>query len=197
MLTEDVEFQISQYVDGTLSRTQRAQVDSLLATDPHARQLLAEFTRLNAHLGQLRTTSAAGAKWDQIARHISTHVDQAEAVDEQVDEPAVAGRIGFANFKWRIAATLLIAATALIVVRQSNRPHGTALPAAAPEGMLSVTGPQAEVAAGPEASEISVGPSPALARRSDSRYGEGVISQGPSRVVIQANAQISQPNGLH
>jgi anti-sigma-K factor RskA len=177
MISEEIEFQISQYVDGTLSAPQRKIIDDLVLSDPGAAKVLADYRRLNSHLGSLRT--ATEIQWDRLSDRISGAIDNA-------DEPAVAGRIGFFHSRWRIAATVLVAASALLVARHAMRSQPAAQPIA-PAPVVDVQGPQAEVAAGRPTEDVSVGPSPALAAR-DSRYGEGVIGQGPSKVVIVGEA---------
>ena len=173
MITDEVEFQISQYVDGTLSPPERKLVDDLLQADPGARKVLADYQKLNVHLGSLRGGPAV--QWDRFADQISNAIDHYE-------QPAVAGRIGFFQSRWRIAAAVLVAGSALIITRHAMRSHPTVQPIAAPV-VSDVQGPQAEVAVGKPTEDVSIGPSPALAAR-NSRYGEGVIGQGPSKIVI-------------
>jgi anti-sigma factor RsiW len=177
MISEEIEFQISQYVDGTLSVPQRKIVDDLVLADPGAARVLAEYRRLNAQLESLRVSPAI--EWDRLTDRISGAIDKA-------DEPAVAGRIGFFQARWRIAATVLVAASALLVAKHAMRSKPVGQPTV-PAGVVDVQGPHAEVAAGKPTEDVSVGPSPALAAR-DSRYGEGVIGQGPSKVVIVGEA---------
>jgi anti-sigma factor RsiW len=69
MIAEEVEFQISQYVDGTLPAAEMKYVDDLVQSDPEAQKVLADYRRLNGQLAQLRTGSAV--KWDLLAAQIS------------------------------------------------------------------------------------------------------------------------------
>jgi len=177
MIAEELEFQISQYADGTLSADEMKYVDELLQSDAQAQKVLAEYRRLNDQLAQLRTGShsVSTVQWNRLANHISNEIDRSES-------PAVAGRIGFFAARWRIAAAVLIAGSAVLVARHAmQRPQITPIPVQ--PSVSDVTGPQAEVAKGSPLEDISVGPSPALAR-TDPRYGEGVISQGPPKVII-------------
>ena len=185
MISEETEFQISQYVDGTLSAPQRKFVDDLLLADPAAAKVLADYRKLNSQLESLRSTPAI--KWDQFADRISNAIDAPEA-------PAIAGRIGFFQPRWRIAAGVLIACGAAMVARHELRRPAAVQPIT-PAAVVDVQGPQAEVAVGKPTEDVSVGPSPALARSSP-RYGEGVIGQGPSKVVILGEVP-KPPNDSH
>jgi anti-sigma factor RsiW len=175
MISEDVEFQISQYVDGTLPAPERKLVDELLQSDRGAQKVLADYQRLNGYLRSLGNGPVV--RWDQFADQISHAIDQAN------EPPAVAGRIGFFTARWRIAAAVLLAGSALIVAKHAMRSKPVVPQITTPSSLIDVQGPAAEVATGKPSEEISVGPSPALAAR-NSRYGEGVIGQGPSKVVI-------------
>jgi hypothetical protein len=186
MIAEEVEFQISQYVDGTLSTAEMKYVDGLVQSDPQAAKVLAEYRRLNGKLATLRTAPAI--KWDRLAAHISNEIDNDE---NRADQPAVAGRIGFfQSARVRIAAAVLLAGTAAIVARYSTRSNPAGIPTPAPTlinptsptAITDVIGPQAEVAKGAPVQDVSVGPSPSLAN--NSRYAEDVIGHGPPKVVI-------------
>jgi anti-sigma factor RsiW len=171
MIAEEVEFQISQYADGTLPASELKYVEDLLRSDSAAQKILAEYRRLNGHLAKLR---GPDVQWDRFAQQISNEIADS-------DRPSVAGRIGFFQYRMRIAAAVLIACTAFIVTRHAFTPKQIAAPVVTPS-VSEVSGPQAEVASGKPEQDVSISPSPALAR--DSRYGEDVISQGPSKVVI-------------
>ena len=187
MIAEQIEFQISQYADGTLPAAEMKYVDDLLQSDAEAQKMLAEYRRLNNQLSQLRTGPAI--QWDRLADHISNRIDQ-------VERPVVAGRIGFFSSRWRVAAAVLIVGSAAIITHHAMRRSQIA-PAPVPSSLSDVTGPQAEVARGSPVQDISVGPSPALAR-SDPRYGEGVISQGPAKIVIgQVPSKPAADSHLH
>ena len=178
MISEQIEFQISQYADGTLALADRPQIDALVKADPAAQAMLRQYEQLDAGLSQLKKMPAL--RWDRLAEHLSN------AIDEDSSTSAVVGRIGFLQSRWRIAATILVAASAVLIARQALRINHVAVPATvAPASVTIITGPQAEVAAGPAVQDITVGPSPALAARDgEARYGEGVIGQGPAKVII-------------
>jgi len=177
MISEQIEFQISQYVDGTLSSAEHAAVDELLAGDPHARKILADYRRLNLQLTMMN--AGPSVQWDGLCDRLSAGIDRGAA-------PVVAGRIGrlssFAS-KLRIAAALLLAATAWMILRHRSNPVTPAIPHA-PVSAMEVQGPQSEIATGPAVEDVQVKPSQMAARNQAPRYGEGVIDQGPSKVVI-------------
>jgi anti-sigma factor RsiW len=177
MISEQIEFQISQYVDGTLSLDEQAAVDQLLAVDGRARKILADYRKLNAHLAKLNV--GPSVHWDRLSEHLSAGVDRATA-------PVIAGRIGqWSSFssKMRIAAAILFAASAWMIVRH----HGHSVQPVTPQTPVSrmdVSGPQPEVANGPTIEDVQVKPSQLASGSNATRYGEGVIDHGPSKVVI-------------
>ncbi|HEV8378079.1 MAG TPA: hypothetical protein VGP99_04460, partial [Tepidisphaeraceae bacterium] len=87
MTSEQMEFLISQYLDGTLSGEEESGVRELLASNEEARRILAEYQKLD---GVLKTARGAPAvKWDVLAEKISEAVDcVGEGVSEE-DEFAI------------------------------------------------------------------------------------------------------------
>ncbi|MGE5609819.1 MAG: anti-sigma factor family protein [Bacillota bacterium] len=86
MRNEHLEFSIMQYLDGTLPAEERSGIERLLATDPEARQILAEFQSLDNTLKNSLPMPAV--KWDCLAKTISAAVDQqgqAAPIDEQTE----------------------------------------------------------------------------------------------------------------
>jgi anti-sigma factor RsiW len=88
MTREEMEFLISQHLDGTLSREEEARVRELLESSQEARGILAEYQRLDS---ALKSQAAPAVKWDVLAEKISQAVDcveEAQAVSEE-DEFAI------------------------------------------------------------------------------------------------------------
>src|SRR4051812_24928049 len=88
MTREEMEFLISQHLDGTLSHEDDAKVRQLLASSVEAREILAEYQKLD---GVLKNQNSPAVKWDVLASTISAAVDgvsEANAVGEE-DEFAV------------------------------------------------------------------------------------------------------------
>ena len=48
MISEELEFQISQYADGSLSAEETAALEAVLASDSEAAALLADYRKLDA-----------------------------------------------------------------------------------------------------------------------------------------------------
>jgi anti-sigma factor RsiW len=169
MKSDDLEFQISQYLDGTLSSAQIIALEKRLAEDGGARELLGEYQKLQAHLGSAMPPPVM--QWDRLEKRLSSAVKESR-------EPMIAGRIG-----WR--PRLAVAAGILIVLGVGLLIHDE--PDTQRENVQSVavvTGPQAEAPSGPVSVEIAVGPSAALAARAASwRYAEGVVTR-PSHVEL-------------
>jgi len=89
MTREEMEFLISQHLDGTLSREEEAKVRELLRSSEEAREVLGEYQKLDEVLKG--AAGAPGMKWDVLAEKISAAVDsvgEAQAVNED-DEQAV------------------------------------------------------------------------------------------------------------
>src|SRR5947208_8726835 len=108
---EALEFQISQYADGTLPAGDVAALEARLADDAEAREMLAEYRRLDAHLAR-HLPPMPNVNWDRLAAHLSTAVAaEADAV------PVVAGRIGPASAStWTWRSRFAIAASVAIVL---------------------------------------------------------------------------------
>src|SRR5882762_6437631 len=88
MTREEMEFLISQHLDGTLSREEEAKVRELLGSSEEAREILGEYQKLD---DVLKSQGAPAVKWDVLAEKISSAVDcvgEAQAVSEE-DEFAV------------------------------------------------------------------------------------------------------------
>ena len=88
MTREEMEFLLSQHLDGTLSHEDEAKARQLLASSPEAREILAEYQKLDS---VLKNQNSPAVKWDMLASTISAAVDgvsEANAVSED-DEFAV------------------------------------------------------------------------------------------------------------
>jgi anti-sigma factor RsiW len=188
MIAEDVEFQISQYADGTLGAGERASIDALLNADPQARQMLAEYRRLNVQLAQLRLPEI---KWDKLAENISDSILSSPRPAEQTDRRLIAGRIGWTAWSGglRVAAAILIATTVGIVTYRTLQHTGPAQPIRRPPVISDVVGPSADVAEGKPLEDVSVGPSAIAA--GEAHDIQNAIVPRPSRVII--NEAIATP----
>ncbi len=177
MNQDDLEFQISQYLDGTLSPTERAVLEQRLAVDADARGLLAEYQRLNEHLS--RHLPLPNVKWDRLAEHISAMLDEA-------DRPVVAGRIFPAVLVKRLAiAACLALVTGLSLhhfLAHRNAPESDSYPievVIGPSVEPADAVPVEEVAVGPSADFTAHGDSFPASQNSDTRPGRAVIFSAP------------------
>jgi hypothetical protein len=190
---DELEFSISQYLDGTLADEQRPAVEALLAEDPEAQAILAEERALTA---LLRAEPLPEVRWDRLADSISS------AIDEQLEE-----RVARASWwmRFRMPAGLAIAASAAIaigiaafvlthgrssVVNPGSRPHPNPVAVAT----LNVEGPQADAPAGPAVTEISIGAGGSYAAKDSALdpYADEIDSR-PARVVIASGIEPERP----
>ena len=190
MISEDFEFRISQYADGTLSAEEASALEAELATNSEARALLEEYRKLNATLKHALPLPAIN--FDRLADHLSDAVAAAD------DQPAVTIKL----FAWTRAAQVAIAATILLVIGSAAwltlRPAQPleqiviSGPQTAPTplgglAIVEVSGPSIESAAQPAVVEVAIGPSD-LAKQQPLTYAaEDIIYRAP-RVVIASTA---------
>jgi negative regulator of sigma E activity len=195
MTRDELEFSISQYVDGTLADVeQRSALEERLATDAEARALYAEYQALQGVLVSSLPAMPA-VDWDQFAARVSAAVDREEM-------PAQSYKISrwFARpMQFAVAASVLVAgAIAFAVLRPGRTKTGT------PESPMQIVRVDAPAAA----SQVAVGSAsktatePALSvaivppaadeeRPTVLRYADSVV-QRPSRAVIVSAAPVGQ-----
>jgi len=191
MTTEQLEFEISQYADGTLPPASRAALESRLASDARARALLDEYRKLDAAFASARPIPALN--WDRLATAISAAVaDQAGAEESRraaaYRMPWVGALRGLA-----IAASLLIAfglAVAVLHHRPAPNVSVNVSPKSTPTGhavvSVAITGPETA----PAAAVVQIDLQPAGASDASWRYAQGVVAR-PSRVVIASGIDTS------
>ena len=187
MTRDELEFQISQYLDGTLAEAERSALDARLAVDADARALLDQYHRLDF---VLKAAPVPSVNWEALSAQISG------AVAEQEDIPAKTYRIGFA----RTLAGLAVAASVLIGLgfgirllqpSRSDRANNPVI-AKSPTEIVVVDAVAAAPTPGastqpPEA--IAVGPSNTLEDRPGfAGFHDDVISR-PSQVFIARSGQ--------
>jgi negative regulator of sigma E activity len=182
METNDLEFSITQYLDGNLPPAEQASLEARIKEDPQAQAMLAEHRRLTA---ALKAMPLPAVRWDALARSIS------QAVDAHEEQSARSYRMP----TWvRMAIPFALAASVLIVVSVAvhylSRPTNVAttqkpqisVPESSPS--IIVIGPQAEKATGPAVVEVSIGPSAAAKEEPTVvQYSDDVVSR-PSSVTI-------------
>lgn len=203
MTNDDVEFSISQYLDGSLEGAERQALEERLAGDVALRATLDEYRRLNA---ALKSAPLPEVRWDALASSISAAIDRAEdAAAQRYRLPAWAR--GAARLA--MAACVLIAAGVGIRIVLSHSPASHVTPGAvaidsthrtspgshrAPTAHSSVPvvqmasvqvfGPQDDRPAGPVQIQVSVGPGrSANGDAAFSRYDDAIITR-PSHVAV-------------
>jgi negative regulator of sigma E activity len=210
MTRDELEFSISQYVDGTLADDgQRSALEERLATDAEARGLYAEYQTLH---GVLATSlPMPEVDWDQFARRVSAAVNREEM-------PAQSYKIGQwisrSPMQFGMAASVLIAgAIALTLLRPGGTPTGTSPSpspspsptavsgSATPTQIVRIDSPASAdaVAAAPTAAPADtaglvvaiVPPAPDGDRPIVLRYADSVV-QRPSRAMIVSAAPVGQ-----
>ena len=191
MNRDELEFSISQYLDGTLAAAERGALDERLATDAEARAILAEYEAVQSALA---SAPLPGVKWDRLAAEISANVAREEL-------PAESYKIS----RWFSPAKLAIAASLLItggIGFSILRNQGVDKPVAPTRIVQIDDAPSGPAANGPASGEpmiqIAIGPSPAAAAGEPIvlRYEDDGVVQRPSRVVIVSAAPAAQDNTL-
>ena len=192
MMIEQLEFEISQYADGTLPAASVAALERTLESDAEAQAVLAEYRRLDGALAA--APAVPPINYDRLAEHLSAAVARQAEVEEE--RGAAAYRMPWV----RAVRGLAIAASLLLAAGIAWRVVGRKPP------MLNVIGPShSEVAAGKPVVSVSIeGPelaqaapvvridlSPADASDVGWRYAQGVVER-PSRVIIASGADAVQ-----
>jgi len=185
MTRDELEYTLSQYLDGTLAAPDEAALEERLATDESARALLAEYRSLER---TLRAAPLPSFDFDALSSRISA------SVAEQ-DEPAQRYRLHWV----RTAASLALAACIVIAVgvgirRLQNTPteHDRQIAGVEPKQIVVVDATSRLSPSPDPIAVVSVGPSaapqdrPALAR-----YHEDLLSR-PSQVIIARSAYAAQ-----
>lgn len=203
MTRDELEFSISQYLDGTLAADQHAVLEERLATDAEARALYAEYQSLQ---GVLTTSLPAMPEvdWDQFAARVSGAVDR-EVMPEQSYK--ISRWIARAPMQFAMAASVLIAgAIALTLLRPGGAPPspivgqtGPTTPtqivridpaASAPDAAVAVA--PTDTAAGTAGVVVAIVPPSADGDRPTVlRYADSVV-QRPSRAMIVSAAPVAQ-----
>ena len=196
MTRDELEFAISQYLDGTLAEAEENALEARLATDADARSLLAEYRSLDR---ALRASPPPPVDYAALAGRISDAVARSE-------DPAQSYRLHWV----RTVSALALAACVVIAVsvgirRLQNEPRqaDTTIanvpdrPAIEPKRIVVVDNiPRPSPSTAP-VSVVSVGPAPASPDRPTyARYAEDLLSR-PSQVIIARSGYGSQDAPPH
>jgi len=182
MISEELEFRISQYADGSLPAADAVALEAALANDSEARAMLAEYRRLDGAMK--RELALPVVNWDRLAGHLS---DAVAAADER-QQSNFTLRIGSGVSIW---GRLAIAAMVLVAVGSAAwlglRPARSTNVAIKPSlvQLAEITGPRAEAANRPAVEEVAIGPS-ASAGSVNYAVAEDIVYRTP-RVVIASS----------
>ena len=178
---DQLEYAISQYIDGTLPPVESAALEERFAVDAEAREILAEYRALDETLKTSLPVPAVA--WDRLHAHLSDAVSREEApvrhysLNRYVRHAAAA-----------LAACVAIVFGVIFVANRAGHAPVTHQPIAIIVGRQVETAPQVASVA-----QISIGPAPTM---SDSwRYAETVVSR-PAVVMIDRAARPAQDGDL-
>ena len=184
MISEELEFSISQYLDGTLSPVEREALERILEENAEARALLEEYRRLNI---VLRRSPFPAMNSDALATSISSAIDDAE--DERMAQryrmPAWVRAVAM---PFSLAASVLIVASIGIQTYLShnsvNPGPSVSHPTTTYEQMAIEIGPPSAAPTGPSQMDVSIGPGAAIKDEPlVVQYSSDIISV-PSHVTI-------------
>jgi hypothetical protein len=189
MISEQLEFQISQYAGGTLPADEVAALEVVLASDPAARAMLDEYRKLDVMLK--REMPLPEVRWDRLAEHLSAAVAEEDRSTTTYKIGAVSigtGSIGKWSRRLAVAAALLLAA-GVFFAWPGKTPHTTITtgpdkPVAV--AVVDIGGPVPEAAAQPAIAEIAISPS-AIAEQTNYSVAETIVYHAP-RVTIASAA---------
>jgi len=192
MLSQELEFAITQYLDGALAPAAKAEVEQLLRENPQARALLEEYQKLDALVAG-SFGSLPSVDWQALGRQISSAVADAD----QAEQAARVYRIGWIarpSGLLALAASLLIAIGATVIIVRSRAvapvgPGNSVLPAG-PVATAEVTGPRIEVPVGTAVAEVAIS-APPLAMAEDA---QDIVARR-SHINIEAMAALDRPFG--
>jgi anti-sigma factor RsiW len=189
---DELEFSISQYLDGTLPEDQRSALEARLTADADAQAILTEDRALT---DLLRSDPLPEVRWDRLAESISS------AIDEQLDE-----RVARASrwMRFRLPAGLAVAASALIAIGIAAHllMHGRSATTNPGSQMtshhvvvatLTVQGPQEDVPGGPVITDISIAAGGSYAKDSSLDPYADEIDSRPARIVIASGMEPDRP----
>src|SRR5437867_420636 len=133
---EQLEFRISQYVDGTLSAADVAALEATLASDAEARALLEDFRKID---GTFKSTPLPlpAVNWERLAESISAAIAEEDRATTSI--PIRAWRVR----RVAIAAAVLIAVgTVVLWPRRTGHEQLATIPHEVPTAVVQVGRPE-------------------------------------------------------
>lgn len=190
MTLDDLEFSISQYLDGTLAPAERDALETRLGSDAEARALFAEYEALQRVLAH---APLPAVRWDGLAERISAAVArQPEPLQSyNLSRWLRPGRLAAA------AASVLVAGSLALLLLKPG-PTDTVAPVpiepiqivVKPTDAAAVNPPA--MAVNPDPVQVAIGPPPLSDDAAVVRvYADSVVHR-PSKAVIVSAAPLGQ-----
>lgn len=194
MTRDELEFSISQYLDGTLAELERDALETRLGSDPEARALFASYESLQAVLA---TAPLPAVRWDRLAEQISAAIAR-EALPVQsykIGSWLRPGRLA------AVAASVIVAAGITFGIFRHDRSGGTRPIAVEPIWIVMKPSPADAASApaalvSPEPIRVAIGPPPAVDGETVMRVALDSVVERPSKAVIVSAAPIGQDTHL-
>lgn len=174
MIDERLEFQISQYADGSLPAEEVAALEATLDSDSEAAALLADYRKLNAVIK--RDLPVPELNWDRLAAHLSDVVAEEDRATTVISISTWVRRVA-------VAAVVLIAVGTVVLWPRGNEQVAVA---PTPEGkpvavaVVEIGGPV--VSTGPAVVEVAIG-APDQSQGGSFAVDEAIVYR-PPRVAI-------------
>jgi anti-sigma factor RsiW len=190
---DELEFLISQYVDGTLNPLEQAGLEEILATDRNARALLAEYQGFNA---MVKTAlPAPDVDWEQFAARVS-----AETAKHDVPVRHFRLRLATVSKFAALAATVAIAFGIATKFRTPPGPGSTHVETGS-QLAISTTPVEVQISAAPAlaaapVSDISIGQPPGFAAV-DYHAAEAIISRPPAISIASGTGSAQDTDSVY
>ena len=188
MTTDQLEYSISQYLDGNLPADEEAALVERLATDPAARALFAEYEKLNTVVKSAMPLPEID--WSSFSQQVSSAVEREDAPVKTFKLP-----MGWIGSVVALAACAAIAFSVFFTSRTHEQGAGNTNVSLVPPqqslGTITVTGPAIERTKRAAVAQITITAPPSMAQGRDWRYAEEIVTR-PSRVIIASSAEAAQ-----
>jgi anti-sigma factor RsiW len=188
MNPHDLEFQVSQYVDGQLDAAATAALEVRLRDDAAARSLLAEYKQVAAFVRD--NSSLPAINWNRLAESISTNIDASE--EQRIERRF---RMPWIQVAGSIAAVAACVVIGLFIFRSQEvtSPTKSNVAVARPR-IAEISLAPAQLAAGPRVADVTID-----MPNDDTALAAMVwdeLQPRNSRIVVTAGAPAVMPDAL-
>lgn len=178
MIDEQLEFRLTQYLDGTLPPEEAPALFDELAKNREAWVVLDEYRKLDV----LMAAKPAAVRWDALAEHISGHIDEDQQSRMKI-------RVFTAPMRAAIAAGVLLAFGVAAWLTIPTPPLGETPGGGSVAKVSNIQGPAVEVAAGAAVAEIAIGPAPTYAESDDNDW---LAESRPQRAILFSGVAVDR-----